>query len=85
VETNLATGGGIWAAGKRTLLSTTRRPSPWEPFDKTFGEHGVFTGTVTVFDTNSGLYRVHYCDGDKEDVTWEELAENLGMYPVCYA
>ncbi|KAG5055502.1 hypothetical protein JHK85_008012 [Glycine max] len=36
-----------------------------------------FSGMVTDFDKDSGWYRVHYEDGDSEDLDWQELEEVL--------
>ncbi|XP_027352594.1 dirigent protein 17-like [Abrus precatorius] len=36
-----------------------------------------YSGTVTDYDKDSGWYRVHYEDGDSEDLDWQELEEVL--------
>ncbi|KAG4916285.1 hypothetical protein JHK87_053842 [Glycine soja] len=36
-----------------------------------------YSGAVTDFDKGSGWYRVHYEDGDSEDLDWPELEEVL--------
>ncbi|CAA0836453.1 Dirigent protein 17 [Striga hermonthica] len=43
---------------------------------KLFGTNH-FNGTVTLFDGETGWYRVVYEDGDFEDLEWEELSEIL--------
>ena len=43
-------------------------------FNKDFGAGvGLFKGKVVCWDPRSEFYRVIYTDGDKEDMTYEEL------------
>ena len=46
---------------------------------KSFGEHGVFQGTLTAFDKEANLYHVIlvYEDGEEEDLEWFELGALL--------
>lgn len=43
---------------------------------KLFGE-SYFSGTVSLFDKETGWYRVVYEDGDSEELDWKELQEVL--------
>ncbi|KAJ6406647.1 hypothetical protein OIU84_010205 [Salix udensis] len=43
---------------------------------KLFGEN-YFSGTVSLFDKETGWYRVVYEDGDSEELDWKELQEVL--------
>ncbi|CAK7342888.1 unnamed protein product [Dovyalis caffra] len=43
---------------------------------KLFGEH-YYSGTVSLFDKETGWYKVVYEDGDSEELDWKELQEVL--------
>ncbi|XP_061366667.1 dirigent protein 17-like [Gastrolobium bilobum] len=40
-------------------------------------EGSYYSGAVTEFDNENGWFRVHYEDGDSEDLDWHELEEVL--------
>lgn len=40
-------------------------------------EQKLYNGKVTKFEKESGWYRIHYDDGDFEDLEWHELKELL--------
>jgi uncharacterized membrane protein len=48
-------------------------------FRKDFGRHGVFTGTV--MGKEGKYYQVRYEDGDREDLSEEELGELVPLPP----
>ena len=50
-------------------------------FEKDFGTHGVFTGTVVRYDADALLYVVCYPDGDGEDLTHVELSQFVDRTP----
>lgn len=59
-ESNRDTGFGEWLEGREVR--------------KMFGEQ-FYNGTVTMFDRETGWYKVVYEDGDSEDLEWHELEE----------
>lgn len=61
-ETHMPSGLGEWFEGREVQKWFMGR---------------YYSGTVTQFDKGSGWYRVHYEDGDSEDLDWQELEEVL--------
>ncbi|TKY62209.1 Dirigent protein 17 [Spatholobus suberectus] len=62
VETHVPSGLGEWFEGREVQKWFMGR---------------YYSGIVTEFDKDSGWYRVHYEDGDSEDLDWQELEEVL--------
>ncbi|XP_020212664.1 dirigent protein 17 [Cajanus cajan] len=62
VETHVPSGLGEWFEGREVRKWFMGR---------------YYSGIVTEFDKDSGWYRVHYEDGDSEDLDWHELEEVL--------
>ncbi|QCE08850.1 hypothetical protein DEO72_LG10g68 [Vigna unguiculata] len=62
VETNVASGLGEWFEGREVRKWFMGR---------------YYSGRVTDYDKDSRWYRVHYEDGDSEDLDWQELEEVL--------
>lgn len=62
VETNVPSGLGEWFEGREVRKWFMGR---------------YYSGRVTDYDKDSRWYRVHYEDGDSEDLDWQELEEVL--------